>query len=44
MSRTQLSDAEHKIQQHRDDLQYLAESDLPISDIAELLLDATGDE
>jgi len=44
MSRVQTSDAESKIREHSDDLQDLAESDLPISDIAELLLDATGNE
>ena len=44
MSRAKSSDAESKISEHRDDLQDLAESDLPISEIAELLLDATGEQ
>ena len=44
MNRARTSDAEGKIREHRDDLQDLAQSDLPISDIAELLLDATADE
>ena len=40
MSRSRSPDALEKINAHRDDLQDLAESDLPISDIAATLLEA----
>jgi hypothetical protein len=44
MSRSKRPDAIEKIEAHRDDLQELAESDLPISDIAETLLETGGQE
>jgi hypothetical protein len=44
MSRSKRPDPVDKIAEHRDDLQDLAESDLPISDIAETLLEAGADE
>jgi hypothetical protein len=44
MSRSKRPDAVEKIERHYDDLQDLAESDLPISDIAETLLEAGADK
>jgi hypothetical protein len=41
---TERPEAVEKIERHRDDLQDLAESDLPISDIAATLLEAGADE
>jgi hypothetical protein len=36
--------AESKIRQHRDDLEALAETDLPIADVAQQLLEVVEDE
>ena len=44
MSRSKRPDAKSKIEEHRDELQDLAESDLPISDIAATLLEVGDDE